>query len=143
MQLKPITAIIVLLLVVASLSVAGCTNNTTNTATSPSAQAHDATLEKYVNVTKQTEYGNKTKEVLAWLVTWNNDSSVSILETVKNRTDNSSVSSNSTLNIFESTQDATNYLKGLDKSDYSLISTSFKKADAQTLNNVTGHVPSV
>ena len=143
MQLKPITAIIVLLLVVASLSVAGCTNNTTNTATSPSAQAHDATLEKYVNVTKQAEYGNKTKEILAWLVTWNNDSSVTILETVKNRTDNSSVSGNTTLINFQSNQDATNYLNAFDKSNYSLISTSFKTSDAPTLKNVTGHVPSV
>ena len=143
MQLKPITAIIVLLLVVAALLVAGCTNNTTNTATSPSAQAHDATLEKYVNVTKQAEYGNKTKEILAWLVTWNNDSSVTILETVKNRTDNSSVSGNTTLINFQSNQDATNYLNAFDKSDYSLISTSFKTSDAPTLKNVTGHVPSV
>ena len=143
MKLKPITAVAVLLLVVTSLSVAGCTNNTTNTATSPSPQAHDATLEKYVNVTKQAEYGNKTKEILAWLVTWNNDSSVTILETVKNRTDNSSVSGNTTLINFQSNQDATNYLNAFDKSDYSLISTSFKTSDAPTLSNVTGHVPSV
>jgi hypothetical protein len=143
MQSKPIAAIAVLLLIITSLSVTGCTNNTTNTATSPSLQAHDATLEKYVNVTKQAEYGNKTKEILAWLVTWNNDSSVTILETMKNRTDNSSVSGNTTLINFQSNQDATNYLSAFDKSDYSLISTSFKTSDAPTLRNVTGHDPSV
>ena len=143
MQFKPLATITVLLLIITSLSITGCTNNTTNTATSPSPQAHDATLEKYVNVTKQAEYGNKTKEILAWLVTWNNDSSVTILETVKNRTDNSSVSGNTTLINFQSNQDATNYLNAFDKSDYSLISTSFKTSDAPTLKNVTGHVPSV
>jgi hypothetical protein len=143
MQFKPITAILILLLIVTSLSITGCTNNTTNTATSPSPQAHDATLERYVNVTKQAEYNNKTKEILAWLVTWNNDSSVTILETVKNRTDNSSVSGNTTLINFQSNQDATNYLNAFDKSDYSLISTSFKTSDAPTLRNVTGHEPSV
>ena len=37
MQLKPITAIIVLLLLVASLSVAGCTQTTTQTTSSPTA----------------------------------------------------------------------------------------------------------
>ena len=70
-------------------------------------------------------------------------SSVTILETVKNRTDNSSVSGNTTLINFQSNQDATNYLNAFDKSDYSLISTSFKTSDAPTLKNVTGHVPSV
>jgi uncharacterized lipoprotein YajG len=48
---KKLAAIIVLV-VVASLSFAGCTTTTNNTATSPSPQAHDATLEKYVNVVK-------------------------------------------------------------------------------------------
>ena len=143
MQSKPIATIAVLLILVTSLSITGCTNNTTNTATSPSPQAHDATLERYINVTKQAEYNNKTKEILAWLVTWNNDSSVTILETVKNRTDNSSVSGNTTLINFQSNQDATNYLSAFDKSDYSLISTSFKTSDAPTLRNVTGHDPSV
>lgn len=106
-------------------------------------QEHDATLQKFVNVTKQADYSNETREILAWLVTWNNDSSVSILETAVNRSDNSSASYNNTLSIFESTQSATNYLNGLDKSNYNLTSTNFKTSDAPILKNITGSDPNV
>lgn len=144
MRFKSITTIILLSLVAASLMISGCTNNTntTNTATT-SPSAHDALLEKYVNVTQTGEYSNKSREVVAWLVTWNNDTSVTILHTVRFRNDNSSVSYNITLIKFQSTQDATNYLKSLDKSGYSLISTSFKTSDVPNLRYITGHDPSV
>jgi ABC-type Fe3+-citrate transport system substrate-binding protein len=55
-MIKKLLAIIVLMMV-ASLSVAGCTSNTNNTATSPSS-THDALLEKLVNASKQYVYGN-------------------------------------------------------------------------------------
>jgi outer membrane lipoprotein SlyB len=62
MQLKPIAVITVLLFIVTSLSVAGCTNNTTNTATSPLSQAHDATLERYVNITNKLNTATRQKK---------------------------------------------------------------------------------
>jgi hypothetical protein len=138
----------ILLMLLGTVGAAGCVDSNRNSTQNPTTNqeqglGHNATLERFVNITKQSEYGNKSKEVVAWLVTWNNDSSVTILETVKNRTDNSSASSNSTLISFPSTEDATNYMNGLDKSDFSLISTSYKTSDAPTLTNVTEHVPSV
>ena len=61
MQFKPIAVITVLLLVVASLFVAGCTTNPTNptnqtTSTTPSTATHNALLEKYLAAYKKTRH---------------------------------------------------------------------------------------
>jgi outer membrane murein-binding lipoprotein Lpp len=147
-MIKKLLAIMVLVMV-ASLSVAGCTSNTNNTATSPSsttASTHDALLEKLVNATQQYVYGNASNTVQAWQVTWNNDTSVTILETVKGNVSgtNLTVSSNGTIMSFPTTQDATNYLNAFDKTNYSLTSTNYTSdSGSHIYANVTGHVPSV
>jgi hypothetical protein len=143
-MIKKLLAIMVLVMV-ASLSVAGCTSNTNNTATSPSS-THDALLEKLVNATKQYVYGNASNTVQAWDVTWNNGTSVTILETVKGNFSgtNLTASSNATVISFPTTQDATNYLNAFDKTNYSLTSTNYTSdSSSHAYFNITGHNPSV
>lgn len=61
MQLKPITAILVLVLVVASLLVSGCTTSTTNQTSSESSTAtHDAFLVNYLAAYKNSTYAGFT-----------------------------------------------------------------------------------
>jgi len=75
MQVKPITAIAVLLLVVASLLVAGCTSNntsTTNQTPTSSTATHDTFLEKYLGVYKNGTYSDNNLTVKAYEVTWIN-----------------------------------------------------------------------
>ena len=146
-MIKKLLAIMVLVMV-ASLSVAGCTSNTNNTATSPSSMAstHDALLEKLVNATQQYVYESASNTVQAWQVTWNNDTTVTILETVQANTSGTNVtaSSNATIMSFPTTQDATNYLNAFDKTNYSLTSTNYTSdSGSHIFSNVTGHVPSV
>ncbi len=143
-MIRKLLAIMVLVMV-ASLSVAGCTSNTNNTATSPSS-THDALLEKLVNASKQYVYGNASNTVQAWDVTWNNGTSVTILETVKINSNGTNVtaSSNATVMSFPTTQDATNYLNSFDKTNYSLTSTNYTSdSGTHVYSNVTGHDPSV
>src|SRR5665647_1227479 len=96
MQLKPIAAITVLLLVVASLLVAGCTTSTTsNTNQSPSATTstatHDAFLENYITADKNytSNYGNLT----SWKITWINSTSARVEWMAVNKTENQTMSS--------------------------------------------------
>jgi hypothetical protein len=131
---------------VASLSIAGCTTSTNNTATN-SSPTRDALLEKFVNATKQEEYGNASNKVQAWDETWNNGTSVTILETVKESSSgfNTTIAGNITIMSFPTPQDATNYLNAFDKTNYSLTSTDYA-SDATASHiyyNTTGHYPSV
>jgi len=66
--MKNFEVLAIVLLLLGTVGAAGCLAKDPTT-----TQEHNATLEKFVNVTKQAEYSNKTKEILAWLVTWNND----------------------------------------------------------------------
>jgi len=142
-MIKKLLAIIVFM-IVASLSIAGCTTTTNNT-TANTSPTHDALLEKFVNATKQATYGNASNTVQAWDVTWNNGTSVTILETVKQSSNgtNSTVSVNETLLSFSTTQDATNYLNAFDKTNYSLTSTNYSITGSGDYHNATGHYPSV
>jgi outer membrane murein-binding lipoprotein Lpp len=148
-MIRKLLAIIVLVMV-ASLSVAGCTttNNTTQTSSAaPSAATqHDALLEKLVNTFKQEEYGNTSNTVQAWDVTWNNGTSVIVLETLKESSSgiNLTVAANHTFMSFPTTQDATNYLNAFDKTNYSLTSMDYQNSSStHVYTKATGHDPSV
>jgi hypothetical protein len=65
MQFKPITAMIVLLLVVASLLVAGCTTSSDNTATNqPITNDMISSLNKYFNSTKNMTMVNSFEQTI-------------------------------------------------------------------------------
>jgi len=146
MQLKPITALIVLLLVVASLLVAGCsttsnTNQTPSASATPSTATHNATLERFL-----TEYKNRSnilqndRTFKAWEVTWINSTSARIEYAWQNKTQNNSYSAVDTFTIFPTTQDATQYLNSMNMTVYSLASTQYTFGAYQI---VTGHAPQV
>jgi len=144
MQLKSITAIVVLLLVVASLLVSGCTSGTTsNTNQTPSASTatHDAFLEKYLAAYKNTSYSDKDRSVRAWELTWINSTSARLEWAFLNKTVNTTGNYVQTLMVFPTTRDATNYLNAMNKTAYSLASTQYPSEG--TFRNATGHAPTV
>jgi outer membrane biogenesis lipoprotein LolB len=109
MQVKPITAIVVLLLVVASLLVSGCTTQTDNTATNQtpitttSTATHDAFLEKYLAAYKNTSYANKNTSIKAWEVTWINSTSARLEWTVFGNSTNGTYNYQETYLVFPTT----------------------------------------
>ena len=147
-MIKKLLAITVLVMV-ASLSIAGCTNSTNNPATSPTPQAHDPTLEKLIDAYKQEIYGNQSAAVKTWNVTWNNETSANILFTFNTATNSSfgltaTVSVNDTVRSFPTTQDATSFLTAFDKANYSVRSTDYTSdPTSNAYHNATGHYPSV
>ena len=143
MQLKPITAIIVLFLVVASLLVAGCTTSTTsNTNQTPtsSTATHEAFLEKYLAAYNNTTHSDKNRKFTVWDVTWLNSTSLRIESTQRNLTTNYTWNVVDNIMLFPTTQDATNYLNAMNKTAYSLASTQYVSGAYQ---NVAGHAPTV
>jgi hypothetical protein len=147
MQLKPITAIAVLLLMVVSLLVAGCTTSTTSTNNqTPSASATQSVgrgtlLESYLSELKKGLEADKNIIVKAWDLTWiNNNSAVLQLATV-NKSTNITYVSDQTFIQFPTIQDATNYLNSMNKTEYSLASTQFPSGGAY--QKATGHAPQV
>lgn len=147
-MIKKVLAIIVLAMV-ASLSISGCTSNTNNTASSPTPQAHDALLEKVLESLKQDTYGNASNTVHVWDMTWNNDTNVTVLSTLTQKSSgnisvNATISANETFLSFPTTQDATNIVNAFDKTNYSLTSTDYKTdTTSNAYYNATGHYPSV
>jgi hypothetical protein len=147
-MIKKLLAIVVPVMV-ASLSIAGCTNSTNNPATSPAPQAHDPTLEKLIDAYKQEIYGNQSTTVSTWEVTWNNATSANILFTFETSSNGSfgltaTVSVNDTVRSFPTTQDATSFLTAFDKANYSLRSTDYTSdPTSNAYYNATGHYPSV
>ena len=146
MQLKPITAIAVLLLVVASLLVAGCTTSTTsNTNQTPSAisstATHDAFLEKYLAAQKNVSYADKNEPVNAWELTWINSTSARLEWTVFNKSLNGTWNYVRTFIVFPTTQDATHYLNAMNKTAYSLTRTVYESNG--TYQQATGHAPQI
>jgi hypothetical protein len=128
-MIKKLLAIVVPVMV-ASLSIAGCTNSTNNPATSPTPQAHDPTLEKLIDAYKQEIYGNQSTTVSTWSVTWNNATSANILFTFETSGNGSfgltaAVSVNDTVRSFPTTQDATSFLTAFDKANYSFRSRDY------------------
>jgi outer membrane murein-binding lipoprotein Lpp len=142
MQFKSITAIIVLSLVVASLLVSGCTNSTNNTNQTPSAATqHDAFLEHYLAADQNLSYADKNYSYKAWEVTWINSTSARLEDTYLNTSRNTTTNEVATYIIFPTTQDATNYLNGMNKTAYSLASTVFPSGGLYP--KITGHAPQV
>jgi hypothetical protein len=151
MKSKLVAIMSVIFLVVASLLVAGCTTSTTNTTDqTPSASAtpststatHDAFLEKYIaadkNYTSDT-FGNVT----LWKVTWINGTSAYVEWMVVNKTGNVTATTtiDDTYTIFLTTQDATQYLNAMNKTGYTLTSSS--NYSQGTYKTVTGSAPAV
>jgi hypothetical protein len=151
MQFKPITAIIVLLLLSASLVVSGCTTSTTsNTNQTPStstAAAHDAFLEKYLAAYKDTQYSNQSRQVKAWELEWVNSTSAHLQYTVLTKPSNYTNLTGAydvTFTVFSTTQDATNYLNAMNKTDYSLASMVYTDSPGGVAyKNVTGQAPQI
>jgi outer membrane PBP1 activator LpoA protein len=143
MQLKPITAIIVLLLVVASLLVAGCTTSTNNQTPSatPSTATHDAFLEKYLAEYKNVSYADKNISFKAWEVMWINSTSARLEETLVNKSTNGTFNYIQTFTVFPTSQEATNYLNAMNKTEYRLASTQYTSGGAY--ENATGRAPQI
>jgi hypothetical protein len=147
MQLKPITGIMILLLVVAPLLVAGCVSTPSDTNQTPSASAtlstatHDAFLEKYLATYKSTSYVNKNTSIKAWEVTWINGTSARLEWTVFGNSTNGTYNYQETYLVFPTTQDSTNYLTALNKTAYSLVNTIYP--DGGAYQNLTGHAPQI
>ena len=143
MQLKPITAIAVLFLVLASLLVSGCITNNTNQTPSatPSTATHDAFLEKYLAAFKNNFTSRGSLNFKVWELTWTNSTSARLQYTYLNTTTNVTWSYDDTLMVFPTSQDATNYLNSMNKTAYSLASTKYTSGGAY--QNVTGHVPEI
>jgi hypothetical protein len=142
MQLKPITPIIVLSLVVASLLVAGCFSTPSDTHQTPSASAatHDAFLENYMAGLKNVSYADKNYTYKAWDVTWINSTAVRLEETYLNKSTNTTANLVATYLIFPTTQDATNYVNAMNKTAYSLANTVYSTTGGG-YQQITGHAP--
>jgi len=151
MQLKPITAIIVLFLVVASLLVAGCTTSTNNQTSSasatPSTATHDTFLEKFLAAYKDTQYSNKSRQIKAYEVEWINGTSARLQHTFVYKPSNYTNYTDAldtTFIVFPTTQDATNYVNAMNKTAYSLASTQYTDSPGGlAYQNVTGHAPQI
>ncbi|MFZ0926606.1 MAG: hypothetical protein WCE82_10185 [Halobacteriota archaeon] len=135
--------VILVLVMIASLSVCGCTTTTNNNPATSPPTTHDALLEKLVNATKEEVYGNASYTVQSWDVTWNNATSVTILGTVEETSAGITVAANSTFMSFATTLDATNFLNVFNKTNYSLTSTDYASDTSHIYYNATGHAPSV
>jgi hypothetical protein len=144
MQLKPIAAIAVLLLVGASLLVAGCTSSPNNQ--TPSATSHtefrDTFLVTYLAAYKSASYLDTNTNYTAWEVTWINTTSARIQQTSINKTTNATWNLVDTVIVFPTTQDATNYLNAMNKTAYSLSSTVYRSSGG-AYRSATGNAPTV
>jgi len=145
MQFKSITVIAVLLLVVASLSAAGCTTSTTSntnqtSSATSSAATHDAFLEKFLTTYKTLEYANSSEKYTAWELEWINSTSAHLQtsEIIKNTT----FGDDYTYMVFATSQDATNYINTMNKTAYSIDTTNYRDSpNAVAYQNATGQAP--
>jgi outer membrane biogenesis lipoprotein LolB len=152
MKFKSITTIVVLLLLVASLSVTGCTTSTTSNTNqtpsatpTPSATTSTATnqsfLEKYLAEFKNAYSEMTNVNVKAWEITWVNNTSARLEWTIHNKTVNEIYNYVGTFIVFPTSQEATNYLNAMNKTAYSLASTQYPSGGAY--QKVTGHAPEI
>lgn len=151
-MLKKLLAIIALLMI-ASLSIAGCTTSTNNTtttqtpsttsSTTSAATQPNASLEKYVTAYKTEQYSNSSQRVTAWDLSWNNNTSAHVtwraVTRLPNRTE--TVTLDRTFIVFPTAQNATNHVNRLNLTAYTLVSTNSQ--DAAVYQNVTGHAPQI
>jgi hypothetical protein len=134
---------IIAIVIVASLSVAGCTttsNTTNNTNQTTSAAAHNAFLEKYFATYKNILSSDTSMSLQAWEVTWINSTSARIQWAALNTTTNVTEAWVETIMLFPTIQGATNYVNATDLTNYSLANTVYS---AGAYQNVTGHAPQI
>ena len=151
MQFKSITAITVLLLVVVSLSTAGCVQTPPMAPTptpSASTATHDAFLERFLTAFKDSWYADKNYSTDAWEVTWINNTSARLEMTAGANTTATTQTANFVMifTAFPTTQDATNHLNAMNKTAYSLASTKCENSSGGApgaYKNVTGHAPQI
>jgi hypothetical protein len=131
-------------IVVASFLVAGCTTSTTSntnqtlSATSSTA-THDAFLEKYLAEYKNGYDSDKSLTIKAWDLTWINSTSARVEWTTFNKTTNVTLNHVGTLILFPTSQDATNYLNAMNRTSYSLASTTYPSVGLIRTLQVTQH----
>jgi len=143
--------ITITLVVIASLSIAGCTTSTNNTgqtssatsSTTSAASQHNASLEKYITSYKTVQYSNSSQRVTAWKLVWNNNTSAHVTWTAVRRQTNGTetVTLDRTFIVFPTAQVATNYVNRLNLTAYTLVSTN--PQNAAVYKNVTGHTPQI
>jgi len=148
MQSRSIAAATVLLLVFASLLVAGCTTSNTSQSPSPTstvspsaassaATQHDAFLETFLAQYKDEVYSNSSFNVTAWDLEWLYSTSARLEYTYLCQT--TSYNYVQTYVVFPTTQDATGYLNAMNKTEYSLVSTQYPAGGAY--EKASGHAP--
>jgi uncharacterized secreted protein with C-terminal beta-propeller domain len=118
-------AVIIALLMIASLSIAGCTKTTTTAPATQPDQQLTQYIEKY-NTTLKNEHPNN---LTAWLVTAINSTSTQIQDAWTDAASNTSAanitySENVTVMRFSSPNEATTYVNG-HNAGYRLVATSY------------------
>lgn len=141
MHVKPITAIVVLLLVVVSLSVSGCT--TSETTQTPSAVTTSSVVTQSFLQTFLAAYMNEThtNDALSSVYAFNNSTSAHLERAVLNRSVNRTMNYNETFIEFPTSQNATNYLNAMNTTAYGLVSTVYENGRAY--QNATGQAPQI
>ena len=144
--MKPITAIIVLSLVVAALLISGCTSSTSNSnnqtpSTTPSTGTHDVFLDGYLAALKNFTYSNSSISVKAWDAEKINSTSAHVQRAYLVKSTNATWSYDENILIFPTSQDATNYLNAINKTAYRLASTQYPSEGAYL--TATGHAPQI
>jgi hypothetical protein len=133
MQPKSIVAIVVLLLVGPSLSVAGCTANNQNSSATPSTTIQDAFLERYLAEYKNAIYAETIENINAWNLTWINSTSAHL------EWRDGTLNHVETFIKFPTTLEATYYLNAMNLTAYSLCSTQYSAGGA--FQKTAGHAP--
>ncbi len=148
-MIKKLT-VTVILIVITSLAVAGCTTPTPGTSPSPSATP-DSHLARYVEEYTQSSRALHPNNMTTWRVTWNNSTAVQIQAAytyqppIPNTTTTFTYAETSTVLKFGSADDASQYAKS-HASGYRLTRTNCTNATATVLGLYTramGHRPTV
>ncbi len=143
------TYLIMLLALMLSSSVlaAGCTAPNTATPSpslspspSPTAPQHDSLLENYVN-SLHVALGEGTT-LSGWQVTWENNSAVNIQVQKEDAVLNRNLTENQTVTRFSSIDEATQYVKSLDKTGY-VITSNVTSVETKVYQGITGTAPTV
>ena len=128
---------IVAFVVFTSLCVAGCTSSTNTT----SVGQHDAFLEKFLTAYQKEEQQNYSFNESG--VKWVNSTTANLQFAYGNGT----AGTNMSVIHFKSAQDATSYVNGLNKTGYSLVSTSYNASNASEVSiayaQAAGHAPAI
>lgn len=127
-------AAVIALLMVATLSISGCTSTTT----------HDAVLERFVTAYKGylTDVpGTENGTITAWQVTWSNGTTVNIQAAAHYTQTNVTVKYDRTVTNFPSTDAATAYLRSYNLTGYALSNTTTERGNVS--ETALGHPPTV